>query len=570
MPAHRPSSPTAKMADGSGFAEGVVKQEPCIKADTEDDLRVDSLLGGKQPSVKPASQPEINISMSGAHMLYNCRGLGKAGSISNSILSENSPPPVPPEAPYPPLPKDKLNPPTPSVYLESKKDAFSVELQQYCLSQPVAVIRGLAGALKLDLGLFSTKSLVEANCDHMVEVRTQRQQPPDENRDQYGNQVWQCTSSRSHTTVAKYAQYQASSFQESLREEHEKSKGQQYKEKDSDSDSNSSGTKSKKKGKMIKFGTNVDLSDERKWKPQLAELTKLPAFTRVVSASNMLSHVGHTILGMNSVQLYMKVPGSRTPGHQENNNFCSVNINIGPGDTEWFSVPEPYWGVIHSLCEKNNINYLTGSWWPILEDLYEHNVPVYRFIQKPGDLVWVGPGTVHWVQAIGWCNNIAWNVGPLIWRQYQLAVERYEYNKLQSYKSIVPVMHMSWNLARNIKVTDPKLFELIKYTLLRTLKITQATREFVEALGKEVKWHGRTENEAAHYCNNCELEVFNILFVIEQDKKFVVHCLDCARKMSAQLENFVILNQYRIEELCEVYDHFQLGAMNQAIAAPPS
>lgn len=71
---------------------------------------------------------------------------------------------------------------------------------------------------------------------------------------------------------------------------------------------------SKKKFKIIKFGTNVDLSDEKKWTPQLQELTKLPAFARVVSASNMVSHVGHTILGMNSVQLYMKVPGSRTPG----------------------------------------------------------------------------------------------------------------------------------------------------------------------------------------------------------------------------------------------------------------
>lgn len=36
----------------------------------------------------------------------------------------------------------------------------------------------------------------------------------------------------------------------------------------------------------------------------------------------------------------------------------------------------------------------------MLEDLYEEDVPVYRFIQKPGDLVWVGAGTVHWVQAI--------------------------------------------------------------------------------------------------------------------------------------------------------------------------
>lgn len=48
----------------------------------------------------------------------------------------------------------------------------------------------------------------------------------------------------------------------------------------------------------------------------------------------------------------LQVPGSRTPGHQENNNFCSININIGPGDCEWFGVPDAYWGVIANLCEK--------------------------------------------------------------------------------------------------------------------------------------------------------------------------------------------------------------------------
>lgn len=114
------------------------------------------------------------------------------------------------------------------------------------------------------------------------------------------------------------------------------------------------GKKSRRYGpfKTVKFGTNVDLSDEKKWKVQLQELTKLPSFARVVSAGNMLSHVGHVILGMNTVQLYMKVPGCRTPGHQENNNFCSVNINIGPGDCEWFGVPDEYWGVLQRLCEK--------------------------------------------------------------------------------------------------------------------------------------------------------------------------------------------------------------------------
>lgn len=42
------------------------------------------------------------------------------------------------------------------------------------------------------------------------------------------------------------------------------------------------------KFKPIKFGTNVDLSDDTKWKPQLQELNKLPSFARVISSFNML------------------------------------------------------------------------------------------------------------------------------------------------------------------------------------------------------------------------------------------------------------------------------------------
>ncbi|XP_077393796.1 lysine-specific demethylase 6A isoform X2 [Festucalex cinctus] len=502
----------------------------------------------------------VSIYPSSIEVLKACRNLGKNGLSTSNIILDKCPPPRPPSTPSPPLPKDKLNPPTPSIYLENKRDAFYPPLHQFCTNpaNPVTVIRGLAGSLKLDLGLFSTKTLVEANPDHLVEVRTQLAQPTDENWDLSGSRkMWRCESSRSHTTIIKYAQYQASSFQESLREENEKKKEMEAEAASSDS------RRRKCPFKHIKFGTNIDLSDEKKWKQQLQELTKLPAFARVVSAGNLLSHVGHTILGMNTVQLYMKVPGSRTPGHQENNNFCSVNINIGPGDCEWFAVPEPYWGVINSFCEKNNINFLMGSWWPNLEDLYATNVPVYRFIQRPGDLVWLNMGAIHWVQAIGWCNNIAWNVGPLTAHQYKLAVERYEWNKLQSVKSIVPMIHLSWNLARNIKVSDHKLFEMIKYCLLRTLKQCQMQRELLLAAGKELVWHGRTQNEPAHYCSICEVEVYDLLFVTSESnsrKTYVVHCQDCARRGSPNLDNFVVLEQYKIEELMQVYDHFTLAS----------
>uniref|UniRef100_I3J0A4 [histone H3]-trimethyl-L-lysine(27) demethylase n=1 Tax=Oreochromis niloticus TaxID=8128 RepID=I3J0A4_ORENI len=545
----------------------------------------------------PIPLSKISITNTAADVIGACRGASVKGKFKESYL-----PPAfsvkPNIAAETPIPRDKLNPPTPSIYLESKRDAFSPVLLQFCTDpkNAVTVIRGLAGSLRLNLGLFSTKSLVEANSDHAVEVRTQVQQPADENWDPSGaTQTWPCESSRSHTTIAKYAQYQASTFQESLEEEKESeneedeeqtpnqsastkaaltlsnSKGNHTSKASSASilskaqppNANSSlSSEQKPVGKIIKFGTNIDLSDPKRWKPQLQELLKLPAFMRVESSNNMLSHVGHTILGMNTVQLYMKVPGSRTPGHQENNNFCSVNINIGPGDCEWFAVHEHYWELINNLCEKHGVDYLTGSWWPVLEDLYSSNIPVYRFIQRPGDLVWINAGTVHWVQAVGWCNNIAWNVGPLNSYQYQLALERFEWNEVKKVKSIVPMIHVSWNVARTIKITDQDTFKMIKHCLLQSIKHIQILRDQLVAAGKKICYQSRVKDEPAYYCNECDVEVFNLLFVTSENsskKTYVVHCEDCARAKNPSLTGVVVLEQYRIEELMKIYDSFVLN-----------
>uniref|UniRef100_A0A8C7Q199 Lysine-specific demethylase 6B n=1 Tax=Oncorhynchus mykiss TaxID=8022 RepID=A0A8C7Q199_ONCMY len=510
---------------------------------------------------KGTSLEEININNTASEVIRACKVKGKFRE--SYLLPAFS---VKPLFTTEPIPREKLNPPTPSIYLESKRDALSPVLLQFCTDpkNPVTVIRGLAGSLRLNLGLFSTKSLVDANSEHAVEVRTQVQQPADENWDPSGTgQTWPCESSRSHTTIAKYAQYQASSFQESLQEDKEKSKETSSETSNKDPTSkDATSTELKPVGKIIKFGTNIDLSDPKRWKAQLQELQKLPAFMRVASSGNMLSHVGHTILGMNTVQLYMKVPGSRTPGHQENNNFCSVNINIGPGDCEWFSVHENYWPAINDFCEKHGVDYLTGSWWPVLEDLYRSNIPVYRFIQRPGDLVWINAGTVHWVQAVGWCNNIAWNVGPLNSYQYQLALERFEWNEVKKVKSIVPMIHVSWNVARTVKVTDPDTYKMIKHCLLQSIKHIQVLRDQLVTAGKKISYQSRVKDEPAYYCNECDVEVFDLLFVTSESgsrKTYVVHCEDCARQRNPSLSNnVVVLEQYRMEELMSTYDTFNL------------
>uniref|UniRef100_T1JK09 Uncharacterized protein n=1 Tax=Strigamia maritima TaxID=126957 RepID=T1JK09_STRMM len=229
-------------------------------------VTIPSSVQDSKPALAPLSPVTLSINLSSSQLLAHCKGFGKNGVSNTHIMSELCPPPMPPDPPKERLPREKLLPPTPSVFLENKKDAFSPQLQEFCLQNPIAVIRGLAAALKLDLGLFSTKTLVEANADHLVEVRTQIQQGSDENWDATGRKrVWRCESHRSHTTISKYAQYQASSFQDSLREEQERAQGIH---RDSDSDSNSStnskGRRRRTGGfKMIKFGTNVDLSDEK-------------------------------------------------------------------------------------------------------------------------------------------------------------------------------------------------------------------------------------------------------------------------------------------------------------------
>jgi lysine-specific demethylase 6A len=172
---------------------------------------------------------------------------------------------------------------------------------------------------------------------------------------------------------------------------------------------------------------------------------------------------------------------------------------------------------------------------------------------------------VHWVQAIGWCNNIAWNVGPLSYTQYCAAIERYEWNKLSSCKSIVPMIHLSWNIARNIRLRDRQLFELIKFILRQSLKYVQMTLIYLdEHFGSKIQLRKqlRTADEPAHYCLTCDCEVFNLLFVSELDRKHVVRCLDCARESDKQFDHVVVLYQFTLEDLQAVYEQFQFHVLS--------
>lgn len=82
--------------------------------------------------------------------------------------------------------------------------------------------------------------------------------------------------------------------------------------------------------------------------------------------------------------------------------------------------------------------------------------------------------------------------------------------------------------------------------------------------------HWAEVNEILHV--GLQVEVFNLLFVRREllsKKQHVVHCQDCARKGSATLDDFVVLEQHRMEDLMQVYDQFTLVSRRGEVASPP-
>lgn len=514
----------------------------------------------------------------------------------NLLHDDNKPPHIFSRCPpYPPLPSDKLLPSPPSIFLETKKDLTTKKLQEYCQSNPISIVRNIASVLKLDLGLFSTKTLVESNPDHKIEISSHIYRTTNDVSDETDKNLWVCERHCSSSTIAGYASYQVSSFRESLEEEREikmsGSKSHLVKEPETDSNEsnstqakrlnlnsqstsqmnndsrssnhqNSKGSSTKKlkreqpKVKFVKSADDIDLSDDKKWRSQLNELNKLPHFIKCVSASNMLTHVGSAIPKINTIVMSMHVPGCRILGNRTPNHFCPVNINIGPGDYEWCAISGEYCNILTRLCNKNGFEIESPNWWPKMSDLQKHNIPIYRFSQRPGDLVWVNSGTFYWVQANGWCNNIRWNVGPLCARQYRFASESFEVNKLLFRKSDVPMVQLTWNLVININmIADDELFQAITDVLRRSLRYCLLIQDLVDELGQSVhQVEGNPGPRTARFCSLCEVEVFNFHFINKMNGRH--HCIECARKLNIKLSEFDIKQEYHLNYLMKLHDDF--------------
>ena len=68
---------------------------------------------------------------------------------------------------------------------------------------------------------------------------------------------------------------------------------------------------------------------------------KVPAELMCMSKFDILRFAQVQVLGITQPQVYLKVKGNWTGGHQENLRVRATNINHGPGSSLWHCVAEP-------------------------------------------------------------------------------------------------------------------------------------------------------------------------------------------------------------------------------------
>ena len=161
----------------------VVKQESAEAVTVKNcEVRVSPLA-----AIKLEASPvyDIKTNMSSSEIISCCERVGPgSGPISTSVQADQAVVPRPKRRhELPKLSPEQLLPSTPSVHVKTKAEAFSPQLLEWCLQRPITVIRGMAQACDIDLGLYTTKTLAQTNPNHPVEIRSQLEQNSDENWD---------------------------------------------------------------------------------------------------------------------------------------------------------------------------------------------------------------------------------------------------------------------------------------------------------------------------------------------------------------------------------------------------
>uniref|UniRef100_A0A1I7UGU2 JmjC domain-containing protein n=1 Tax=Caenorhabditis tropicalis TaxID=1561998 RepID=A0A1I7UGU2_9PELO len=261
--------------------------------------------------------------------------------------------------------------------------------------------------------------------------------------------------------------------------------------------------------------------------------------------------------GINEVQMYLKSPGGRTPGHVENQVMASINLNIGPGDCTWICIPMMHIAKIEKYLRDNSIFPYASTFWINEEDLKANGIPYQKFVQKKGDLVYVGIGTYHWVQSNGYCANVSWNVAQMDAVQLMASAIIHDHNAEQRYTSIVPLVPMMWNMVMEGESKGTELARIVKKLLVSSLakcqiELDTATVKKIPVVPMADSIYSIPQVALCSRMTCPRPTLFNLVAVNKNDEAAPITCIDCAHVNS----DVTAYQRYSMNDLVEWFDAY--------------
>lgn len=86
--------------------------------------------------------------------------------------------------------------------------------------------------------------------------------------------------------------------------------------------------------------------------------------------------------------------------------------------------------------------------------------------------------------------------------QYKLNLLSTEFNRNRRFESLIPIQHLTWNIAKNCKIDDLELQQLLRSVLIRSLAHNQIVLNYVESDLPHVKVYP-VEQELELATTNC-------------------------------------------------------------------
>lgn len=256
---------------------------------------------------------------------------------------------------------------------------------------------------------------------------------------------------------------------------------------------------------QVKFGINIDIGT---WAEHMNELRKtMPKRLVFGSEVDALEYARAHVYGMTLPQMYLKVTGCWTGAHQENLNFAAINLNHGPGVCEWWGLDPRCTRTLRREVRERlgfDIYHSETLWWPDENVLMSRNYTTYYGEQMPGDIVYVGPATLHWVKSLSPTVNTAWNIGQKTLTQFKYAFERDRSNHNISFESLIQMHTLSMDLLNAELTSLPD--DLVQYLYDQLVDKYRKEQELIRKCN--IRRFKSAPEHQVYRCDKCREELF--------------------------------------------------------------